>query len=338
MYVAHQPQTAYPTDVFDNRTFTAGEQARRLPKQLEPTTIETERNTPMWTTTLATRLVSAALVGTLGLGVGGASVAAAAQTPSTNSGRAVDMQIMVQPTAAAPGASFTDTITVANVGQDPARDVAITVPFDPSAVRLLNVQFNQLGAWVTSVTPSGFQADLGRIGSKGQDVQVIASFAALPGYTPANPLPSAIKYSYDYADKTHSGTIDTLLIPMTAAPVAQPAPASMAVTTVMASGTLPVNSAIFAPGESVAFWYNTPSGRALPLYIHKGQITTERRYQVRMADGTQQDVNNGHYLNADAQGAIAALLSTKGIAPGAYMLVAHGLSSDATAVIAFQVE
>ena len=45
------------------------------------------------------------------------------------------------------------------------------------------MQFNQPGAWVTSVEPNDFQADLGSIGSDGQDVQLIASFAELPGYT-----------------------------------------------------------------------------------------------------------------------------------------------------------
>ncbi len=121
----------------------------------------------MWTTTLATRLASAVLVGTIGLGVGGASVAAAAQQSSTSGGSAVDLQIMVQPNAAVAGARFTDTIIVANAGQDPAHDVTITVPFDSAAVQLLGVQFSQSGAWVTSVTPSGFHADLGRIGSHG---------------------------------------------------------------------------------------------------------------------------------------------------------------------------
>ena len=67
-------------------------------------------------------------------------MAAAAQLSSTSGGNAVDLKVMVQPTAAAPGASFTDTITVANEGQDPAHDVAITVPFDASAVQLLGVQ------------------------------------------------------------------------------------------------------------------------------------------------------------------------------------------------------
>jgi hypothetical protein len=289
----------------------------------------------MWTRICAARLVSAALVGAIGLGAGGTGVADAAQRSSTSGGNAVDLQVMVQPTTTAPGASFTDTITIANEGQDPAHDVAITVPFDASAVQLLGVQFNQSSAWVTSATPNGFHADLGRIGSHGQDVQVIASFAERPGYTPANTLLSSIAYSYSDNGKTHSGTINTELLPTAAAPVAQPTPASMVV---MAGGTVPINSTIFAPGEEVAFWYNAPNGQALPLYIRKGQITTERRHKENMADGTTQELDNGHFLNADAQGAIAITLSTHGLAPGAYTLVAHGLSSDATAVVAFQVQ
>ncbi len=170
-------------------------------------------------------------------------------------------------------------------------------------------------------------------------MQAIASFAELSGYTPSNTLLSSISYSYSDNDKTHSGTINTELLPMSAAPAAPlPAPASTTVTTVTAGGTLPVNSAIFAPGEAVVFWYNTWNGQVLPLYIHKGQITVDRQHQERKAGGSTQKINNGHELNADAQGMIAATFSTKDLAPGAYTLVAHGLSSDATVVIAFQVQ
>jgi hypothetical protein len=287
----------------------------------------------MWTTRLAARLTAAALIGAIGLVGGGAGVVAAAS--STSGDNLVDLQVMVQPSATAPGASFTDAITVENVGQGPARDVAITVPFDSAAVQLLGVQFSQADAWVTDVTANSFHADLGRIGSHSQDVQMSVSFAALPGYTPANALLSSITYSYSDNGKTHSGTTSTELLSTVAAPIAQPAPAS---TTVVAGGTVPVNSAIFAPGEPVAFWYNAPDGQVLPLYIHKGEITADRQHQERLANGTTHDVNNGHVLNADAQGAIATLLSTKALDPGAYTLVAHGVNSDATAVIAFQVQ
>jgi hypothetical protein len=288
----------------------------------------------MSTRTLAARLASAAVVGVMALAVGGVGVASAAAS-SNSSARAVDLQIMVQPSATAAGASFTDTITVANAGQDSARDVNISVPFDASAVRLLGVQFNVPGAWVTSLAPNEFQAHLGGIGSLSQNVQAIVSFAELPGYTPNNTLPVSIAYRYSINGRTHSGTTNTQLLPMQVVAAAQPASTSL---TVMAGGTLPINSAIFAPGEAVAFWYNTPDGQALPLYIRGDQITIEKEHKEHEADGTTHEQQNGAYLSADAQGAIAATLSTSGLTPGAYTLVEHGLSSSATMIVAFQVQ
>lgn len=287
----------------------------------------------MRTTILAARLASATLFAVIGLGVGGAGVAAAA-TPNANDGRSVNLHITVQPSATAPGASFTDAIMVTNVGQNSANDVQVTVPFDPSAVQLLSVQFDQPSSWVTSVGPSEFQAHLGGIGGDGQNVQMIANFANLPGHTPTNALPSSIAYRFSDNGKTHSGTINTELLPAQALTVAQPASMNMTVTT---GGMLPITSAIFAPGEAVAFWYNTPDGQALPLYIHNGKITTEHQHKVQLADGTTHERNNGAYLSADAQGAISAPLSASGLEPGDYSLVAHGTSSSATAVITFQV-
>jgi hypothetical protein len=200
---------------------------------------------------------------------------------------------------------------------------------------LLGAQFNQPGAWVTSVAPNAFQANLGVIGSNGQNVQVVASFAVLPGHTSTSTLPTAINYHYSNNGQTHSGTVNTQLLPMQASAVVQAASASMVVA---AGGAVPVNSGIFAPGEAVAFWYNAPDGQTLPLYVRNGRITTEHQRKEQMADGTTHDVNNGAYLSADAQGTIAARLSTSNLEPGAYTLVAHGLNSSASAVVAFRLQ
>jgi hypothetical protein len=273
------------------------------------------------------------MVGVISLGVGGTGVAAAAASTGS-SGRSVDLHIMVQPSATAAGASFTDSIMVTNVGQDSAGNVRISVPFDSSTVQLLGVQFSQPGAWVTSVAPNEFDASLGDIGGDGQDVQVIASFVDLPGHSPTSALPVPIVFHYSHNGEHHSGTVDTQLLPMEAT-VAAAQPASMMV---VAGGTLPVNSAIFAPGETVALWYNTPDGPALPLYIRNGQITIEHQHKEQLAGGTTHEVNNGSYLSADSQGAIAAPLSTSGLAAGVYTLVAHGLNSSATVVVPFRVQ
>jgi hypothetical protein len=288
----------------------------------------------MWTTTLASRLAAAALAGALGLSIGGAGVAAAA-APDASSGRGTNLHIVVQPSAAAPGASFTDAITVMNVGQDSVRDVTITVPFDASALRLVGVQFNQPGAWVTSTASNEFQAHLGRIGSQNEAVQASVSFAELPGFATTSALPTSIAYRYSSNGDSHSGTVTTELLATQEPAIVQPASASM---TVIAGGTLPLDSAIFAPDEAVAFWYNTPAGQALPLYVRDGQITSQSQHNQHQANGTTHEVDNGAYLNADDQGAIATTLTTTGLEPGVYSLVAHGLNSSATKVVTFRVQ
>jgi len=283
----------------------------------------------MWTTTLATRMAAATLVSVIGLGVGGAGVAAAASSNKDN----VSMRIMVTPSGDTSGNTFTDTFMVTNVGDDGATNVRIDVPFDASAVQLLGVQFNNPNAWVTSATSNEFFASLGGIDSHGAGVQVTASFAKLAGYTASSTLPIAIAYHYSDNGTGHGGTINTQLLPMEV--VVQPTSAGIVVT---AGGTVPVNSSIFSPNEAVTFWYNTSDGQALPLYIRDGQITIEKEHKQRLSDGTSDEQGNGVTMNADGQGALAAMFTTKGLAPGAYTLVAHGLSSSATAVIAFQIQ
>jgi hypothetical protein len=270
------------------------------------------------------------MVSAIGLGVGGTGVAAAAAASGNKDN--VSMRIMVEPSNAS-GNTFTDTFMVTNVGNDGATNVRIDVPFDSSAVQLLGVQFNQPNAWVTSATSNEFHAALGGIDSHGQSVQVIATFAKLAGYTPSSTLPVAIAFHYSDNGASHGGTINTQLLPMEA--VVQPASTSEIVS---AGGTLPVNSAIFSPSEAVTFWYNTQDGQALPLYIRDGQITLEKQHKQRLSNGTSDEQGNGVTINADAQGAITAMFTTKGLAPGAYTLVAHGLSSSATAVVPFQIQ
>lgn len=283
----------------------------------------------MWTTKLAARVATAALVSVIGVGVAGGGVAsAAASTGNTDN---VSLRIMVEPNVT--GNTFTDTFMVTNVGDDGATDVRLDVPFDAAAVQLLGVQFNQPNAWVTSVAPGEFHAALGGISSHGQTtVQVIASFAKLAD-TSSNTLPVAITYHYSDNGRSHGGTINSQLLPMETV-----IPSTTTSETVAAGGTLSISSAVFSPHEAVTFWYNTPDGQALPLFIRDGQVTIEQEHKQRQSDGTSIEQGNGVTINADDQGAITAMFTTKGLTPGAYTLVAHGLSSSATAVIPFQIQ
>src|SRR5262249_5378989 len=216
--------------------------------------------------TFAQRLISATLLSTLALGVSAGSAAAASQ----NDDRA-HLNASVEPGAIGPANTFTDTITVSNVGSKAARDSMLSLMFDPAAVRLLSVQLpNAPGAWVSNTASSEFQVALGRIGSHDQSDMLEATFALQPGYSPSATRTSQVAFQYNDSVDTRSGAATAILLPAAAA-ASQSAAQSSAAEVPMA-GTVPVTAAGFAPNEGLAFWYNDQNGVAHPLYTRHDQI------------------------------------------------------------------
>ena len=282
--------------------------------------------------TFAARLASAALLSTLALGASAGSAAAASRTDDR-----AHLNVSVQPGAIGPANTFTDTITVSNVGSKAARDSMLSLTFDPAAVRLTNVQFGESGAWVASTASNQFQVDLGRIGSHNQSATLQATFALQPGYAPVTALTSQVAYRYDDSVDTRSGEVTAILLPAAAA--ASQAAAQPAAIVVPAGGTVAVSAAGFAPNEGLAFWYNNQNGFAQPLYTHHNQVVTERRHPSETPAGQRQQYEkNGLYLSADAQGMIATTLNASSLDPGMYSLVVHGTTSGHEAVILFQIQ
>ena len=279
--------------------------------------------------TIVARLASATFLGALAFGATGVGTAAAASHTSHPS-----ISIAATPAAAAsilPGSSFTDTLVVSNLGDESAQDVALRMTFDPAVVQLQNVQFDRAGAWVTEAIPNSFRADLGRLDSKGDAVSVTASFVALSGYPAGAPLEAQMEVSWR---DTTNGDLhhDDMDAPMLAAAPGQASPAA----SVPSAGVVTVTAAGFQPGEAVTFWYNLPNLAAAPLYLRRGQLTTDKTRKERVND-TNQNVDNGTVLYADASGQISTSFATAGLAAGAYSIVAHGTSSGINAVIPFMI-
>jgi hypothetical protein len=282
--------------------------------------------------TFAQRLASAALLSTLALGVSAGSAAAASRTDDR-----AHLNVTVQPGAISPANTFTDTITVSNVGGKPARDSKLSMTFDPAAVWLMNVQLNVPGAWVTNTASNDFQVDLGRIGSHDQSDTLQATFAVRPGYRPSAALTSQVAYRYNDNVDNRSGNVTAILLPAAAA--ARQSAAQPSAVVVPLGGPVPVSATGFAPNEGLAFWYNDQNGVAQPLYTRHDQIVTDRRHTSETPAGQRQQYEkNGLYLSADAQGMIATSLWTSNLNPGMYSLVVHGTTSGHEAVIFFQIQ
>jgi len=280
--------------------------------------------------TIAARLASATLLGTLAFGASGAGTAAAASSLHAS------LNIASNPASAAQirsGSSFTDTFVISDPDSIGTQDVTLLMSFDPAIVQLQGVQFNRAGAWVDATMPNGFEAQLGDIGSHGDSVTVTASFMALAGYSAGAPLQGQLEASW--RDNASSGNHHHMSsVPMLAAGLGQPSTAAGAST----AGVVNVAAAGFTPGEAVTFWYNLPGGTAAPLYLRHGQLTTHKVFRKANADTSgHRDVANGTALYADANGLISIRFATTGLMPGAYSIVAHGLVDEVNGVVPFNV-
>lgn len=281
------------------------------------------------------RITTAALIGMLAFSIAGVGTAAAATRDPGLPGRtAAHITMAIQAVTMSEigkDGVFTDTITVKNDGMHAATDVLLTVPYDAAAVKLLGVKIAREGAWVTKLLPSAFIADLDRISSQGDTVTVLATFAKQPNYTFSKALNTVVKAEWTDGQGRHSTTTDLLLV----APMSR-TDAQIAAPVASTDDIVKVYGAAFQAGEVVTFWYNTPTGAAVPLYVRDGNLTLERRQKV--ATGKYDYVNNAQYLVADEKGQIATLLGVEGLKPGDYSIVARGATNGMTIVIPFSIK
>jgi hypothetical protein len=288
-----------------------------------------ERKTIMRFPTLAARLASATLLGTLAFGVAGVGSVAAASSQHAS------INVAANPAAAAqigPGSIFTDTFVLSDPDNAGTHGVSVMMTY-PGTVQLQGVQFSRSGAWVDATMLNGFDAQLGDIGSHGDSVTITASFMALPGYTAGAPLTAQLESTW-HDNLSTSAHHNMSAVPMLSAETMQPgaAPATWN------AGAANVTGAGFTPGEAVTFWYNRPDGTAAPLYIRNGQLTTDKVVRNATADASgNRDVANATAIYADASGRISISFPIAGLTPGAYSIVAHGTVDQVNVVVPFNV-
>ncbi len=284
----------------------------------------------MYFPTIAARLASATLLGTLAFGAAGVGTAAAA-----NRNLHASINVASTPASAAqvgPGSSFTDTFVINDPDNAGTRDVTLLLSYPPT-LQLQGTQFNRAGAWIDSTMPNGFEAKLGDIGSQGDSVTMTVSFMALPGYSAGATLQGQLETTWHDSSSTNAHHDMSGIPLLSATPMQISAPATIA-----SASVVNVAAAGFTPGEAVTFWYNLPSGTAAPLYLRNGQLTTDNVYRNPTADASgHRDVNNGTAIYADASGHISISFATAGLPAGAYSIVVHGMVDGVNGVVPFNV-
>lgn len=206
------------------------------------------------------------------------------------------------------GGTLTITVIIKNRGKGGAKNTVLTLPID-RRLTAIDARFSRGGAWVSALTATQMVI---RIESLPSDDSVTATlrFRVEPSAAIGDAL--ALQMSTQWADAAGGGAGQSNMSTLAVGAADRSEPVYPLQAEVSASQTAPsirFSTTIFAPGEPVGLWYNTPSGRAVTV-------------------GT---------VKADINGAITVSFSTSGLSPGAYSMVAYGHWTEFTAVAPFAV-
>ena len=267
------------------------------------------------------------IAGTLALtlaSIGGVSSVAAAS--STRAPASVKVGIL--PSTPEDAAGLTAyTITASNDGENAAGEVTISVPYDSAALRFVGATFSQPSAWISNNTANALEIKTGSVGGDGSSVKAVLRFQALSSAS----AQAVQRLSFTWTDKLKGGHgISNQL------PSAGTADGYLPLSINQSAASMSFDSNAFASNEGVYFWYNAPDGTVIPTRVQRGKLINANLAELKYRDNS--DYQRGsEYAIADDQGQVGVAISTDGLAPGTYTLVAHGNSSGLTAVATLQV-
>jgi sugar lactone lactonase YvrE len=211
---------------------------------------------------------------------------------------------------AAPGDLVITTLSAHNRGAGSAKAINVKMPFDPTAVVVVDATFSRPSAWVSRVLSDALEIQLGDLGHDSV-VTGTVRLRVLPGAAPGAPLAPRLSVSWHDAAGNGDATSNQPELVVGATAIDAPAaPLDVAPASGSASTVRTIQSAGFLPGEPVSLWYNTPDGRAVAIR----QVT------------------------ASAAGAIQSTFAPSELPPGYYSLVAYGTWSTITVVGPWQIE
>lgn len=215
------------------------------------------------------------------------------------------VQRLTGPAAVTPGSALTLTVVAANRGDGGAKNAVISVPLDPARVSVAGASFSRPGGWVSRLVTDTLELQTGPLGP-GAAITATLSLLVLPTAPAGGAIGGALSFSWSDGAGGGAGRSNALLAGVgealpTPGLAAEPAPVSGTARTFSAT--------VFAPGEPVSLWYNTPDGRAVAV-------------------GT---------VAADAEGQLSTTFDPAGLPAGAYTMVAHGHWTELTVTAPFSV-
>lgn len=258
--------------------------------------------------------LQAALAPIVGAVCGVAVVPVPSPTADEPSRQPAEIYAVQRPTAnygTTPGSIVTTEIVVGNTGKGIAKDVSVTVPFDPAEVRILDANFSSTKSWVSSLDASSLTINTGSLGAN-EVVTGTLRMQVIETLTPGTSLAEQMSFTWKDYDRGGSGKSNVTLLAVTGAVDNRPTYTMSAEPAAAGAGSdFSFGSNLFAPKEPVGVWFNQPDGTI-------GESVATFRAE---SDGTL----------------LVTFVSDTDLAPGTYSMVFYGHWTQFTVVAPFTI-
>lgn len=262
----------------------------------------------------------AVAIGVSGLGSIG-TVSAAEKEPLQRA------SVSVYVTPSSQGSDLIYQVVASNNGKGPAQNTSITIPYNDELLDLVDVSIAGGPAWVAERDNDSLTVKIEKLTSGGDSRTINVRFSSDANLSSGEVLGERLSYTWN--DSEGSASAQTNLPILNAGKShfdLNVNPASAPAKTVRGFRS----DAIFAPGELVTFWYNSPDGVAHELEV-KGVSLVD-------AASTKTKDNGGAFIAADQNGVIYAEFDANSLPAGSYSLVARGSTTGYIATTVFEVE
>lgn len=205
---------------------------------------------------------------------------------------------------------MTFTVVAVNRGNGSAKETVIAVPFNPAAVAVEAISFSRDAMRTSAILSDSVQIATGPLYSNNDTVTATLKLRVLPNAPDGEVVGGRVIFGSGVQTiNDHAGNLINLMVgtndnslpyaAFTVSPVSGPA-----------GSTHTFSSSLFAPGEPVTFWYNTPTGAAVALKS----------------------------IAAGSDGVLNVTFITTQLDKGAYSLVGRGNWTGLTVVGVFEVQ
>lgn len=265
---------------------------------------------------LAGAIVMAILMSGI-LGVGRAQASSPIQEPTEAN---VSLAILPKTIEGNPNMLAYDVVA-ANHSDVFARNVTITVPFDSTVLKVMDVKFSGGPAWMQKQDTSGIVLLIDRL-FKDHPTTATLTFAKLPNAPAGAGLTERATAKWSVLGHSDSA--------MSNMPIAMQQYYPLAVTSYAGTEGLTQRFAanFFVPNEPVSFWCNMPDGEVHGMLIRTGGAVLDHK----LSTGEKKAHSFVRAIRADGNGVMSIDMPAEDLGAGAYSIVAYGNWSGLTAV------